>query len=41
MLTHKRTQTIKTIRLILRRFSLEDAQAMYQNWATDEKQSNF
>lgn len=35
MLTHKGTQTIETERLILRRFRVEDAQAMYDNWASD------
>lgn len=29
------TVTIETPRLILRRLSLDDAEAMYQNWATD------
>jgi len=35
MLTHKGTQKLETERLILRRFALEDAQAMYDNWASD------
>jgi len=35
------TQTIRTPRLILRRFELSDAHAMYTNWATDEKTVKF
>jgi ribosomal-protein-alanine N-acetyltransferase len=34
-LRHKGTQTIETIRLILRRFRLEDAEDMFRNWAGD------
>ena len=37
MLAHKGTVTLTTPRLILRRFTVDDAQAMYDNWATDEK----
>lgn len=36
-MTHTGTQTITTPRLTLRRFRLDDAAAMYRNWATDEK----
>lgn len=32
---HLGTQTLETERLILRRFRLEDAQAMFDNWASD------
>lgn len=32
---HKGTKTIETVRLILRRFRLEDAEDMYWNWASD------
>lgn len=32
---HKGTNTIETLRLVLRRFRVEDAKAMYQNWAGD------
>ena len=32
---HCGTRTIETGRLVLRRFSVGDAQAMYQNWASD------
>jgi ribosomal-protein-alanine N-acetyltransferase len=41
MLTHKGTQTLKTERLILRRLQDTDAEAMYNNWATDEKTTKF
>ncbi len=41
MLTHKGTQTIKTERLELRRFTTEDANAMYENWAKDERVTKF
>ena len=37
MLHHKGTVTIETDRLILRRFALEDAEAMYRNWASDDE----
>lgn len=36
MLNHTGTQTIKTERLTLRRFTPDDAQAMFDNWANDE-----
>ena len=32
-MNHIGTQTIETERLILRRFALSDAQAMFDNWA--------
>lgn len=41
MLTHKGTQTIETERLILRRFTAEDAQAMYDNWASDPEVTKY
>ena len=34
-MTHCGTQRIETERLILRQFSLDDSEAMYQNWASD------
>ena len=37
MLTHKGTQELKTARLTLRKFTPEDAAAMYNNWAKDER----
>lgn len=41
MLTHKGTQTITTERLTLRRFRIDDAQAMFDNWANDERVTRF
>lgn len=41
MLTHKGTQTIETSRLILRKARLEDAEAMYRNWANDPDITKF
>ncbi len=41
MLTHKGTQKLETQRLILRRAMLEDAQAMYENWASDPEVTKF
>ena len=35
MLTHKGTQTIETPRLILRPFTMADAEPMFRNWAND------
>ena len=35
------TQTIETERLILRRFTVEDAQDMYDNWASDPEVTRF
>ena len=37
MLTHKGTKTIETDRLILRRFTMEDAEPMFRNWASDDQ----
>lgn len=41
MITHKGTQTIKTQRLILRRFTVNDASDMFNNWANDERVTRF
>ncbi len=41
MLTHKGTQTIKTQRLILRRFSPDDADLAFKNWESDERVTKF
>lgn len=41
MLTHKGTKEIKTERLTLRRFTLDDANAMYENWAKDERVTEY
>lgn len=38
---HKGTCTIETERLILRRFSLEDAQVMFDNWASDPEVTKY
>lgn len=38
---HLGTRKIETDRLILRRFTLDDAQAMYQNWACDPEVTKF
>ncbi|MDR3552862.1 MAG: GNAT family N-acetyltransferase [Clostridia bacterium] len=35
------TQTIETPRLILRKFELSDAQAMFNNWASDSEVTRF
>lgn len=35
------TITLETERLILRRFKIEDARQMYNNWATDKECSKF
>lgn len=37
MLTHKGTKTIETPRLILRPFTMADAEPMYRNWASDDE----
>lgn len=41
MLTHKGTKTIQTARLMLRPFVVDDAQAMYQNWANDPQVTRY
>ena len=41
MVTHRGTQTIETERLILRRFRMDDAQAMYDRWASDPEVTRF
>lgn len=38
---HLGTKRLETTRLILRRFQMEDAQAIYQNWACDEDVTKF
>ena len=40
-MNHIGTKTIKTSRLILRRFALEDASSMYHNWASDDQVTKF
>ncbi|MBO4950054.1 MAG: GNAT family N-acetyltransferase [Clostridia bacterium] len=41
MLTHKGTQTIKTERLILRRFTVDDANLAFKNWESDERVTKY
>lgn len=41
MLTHKGTQPIHTKRLLLRKFRVDDAQAMFDNWANDDRVTRF
>lgn len=38
---HCGTKRLETERLVLRRFTVADAQAMYDNWASDEKVTEF
>lgn len=38
---HLGTQTIQTKRLVLRKFVIEDAQAMYHNWASDPEVTKY
>ena len=40
-MNHCGTQTVETERLILRRFSIDDAPAMYKNWASDPDVTEF
>jgi ribosomal-protein-alanine N-acetyltransferase len=40
-MTHKGTVTLETERLILRRFSPDDADAMFRNWASDPEVTKF
>ncbi|MBQ8740960.1 MAG: GNAT family N-acetyltransferase [Clostridia bacterium] len=41
MLTHKGTKTLKTERLILRKFTVDDYKDMFNNWANDEAVTRF
>ena len=41
MPTHKGTQRLETPRLVLRRFTMDDAQAMLHNWASDPEVTRF
>lgn len=40
-MTHCGTQRIETDRLLLRRFLIDDADAMYSNWASDPEVTEF
>ncbi len=41
MMDHKGTRRIETPRLLLRRFTVEDAEAMYKNWASDPEVTKY
>ena len=40
-MTHLGTLEIETSRLLLRRFTLDDAKAMYENWASDPEVTKY
>ena len=40
-MTHKGTNPITTTRLLLRQFRIEDAQAMFRNWASDDEVTKY
>ena len=40
-MNHKGTIKLETERLILRKFTVEDAEAMYENWASEEEVTKF
>lgn len=40
-MTHKGTKTIKTDRLALRKFTLEDVQKVFDNWTSDPEVSKY
>ena len=40
-MTHKGTVPLETKRLILRRFTLDDAEAMFNNWASDPEVTKY
>ena len=41
MLLHVGTQTLKTNRLTLRRYTIDDAEMMYKNWAYDSRVTKY
>lgn len=41
MFEHKGTQTLRTERLVLRKYELSDAQDMFKNYAADERVTKF
>lgn len=41
MLNHKGTKQLETERLLLRRVRMEDAQAMFDNWASDAEVTKY
>ena len=40
-MTHKGTITLETDRLILRRFTINDVEAMFRNWASDPEVTKY
>lgn len=40
-MNHCGTQKLETDRLILRRYVIEDAAAMYNNWASDKEVTKY
>lgn len=38
---HKGTKIIETERLLLRQFNMDDAEAMFRNWESDSKVTEF
>lgn len=40
-MNHKGTITLVTKRLILRRFTTDDAEAMFNNWASDKEVTKY
>jgi ribosomal-protein-alanine N-acetyltransferase len=40
-MTHRGTVVLETERLILRRFTLDDAEAMFHNWASDSEVTKY
>lgn len=40
-MNHQGTKRLETDRLILRRFTIEDAHAMFQNWASEDEVTKF
>ena len=41
VMNHSGTEYMETERLILRRFTMEDAEAMYRNWASDDNVTKY
>ena len=40
-MNHKGTVTLETEQLILRRFTIDDAEAMFKNWASDDEVTKY
>ena len=40
-MNHLGTVTLETERLILRKFTMDDADAMYKNWASDQEVTKY